>query len=44
MYDMILGGYILKSFGLNIKYSKHAIKAGDVPLKGFTAPTIDLGM
>ena len=41
---MILGKDILKYIGLNIKLSDHAIEAYYVPLKGSTAPMVDMGM
>ena len=41
-YNMILGRYILTALVLNIKNSKHVIKAGDGPLKESTSPMINL--
>ena len=41
---MILDLYILTALGLNPKFSDHTIEADDRPLKGSTAPIVDLGM
>ena len=41
---MILGRYILKSLGLHLKFSEIIIELDDGPLKGSTAPMVDLGM
>ena len=42
-YDMILGRDKLTELGLNLKLSEHVIKLDDGPLKGSTAPMVDLG-
>ena len=42
IYDMILGRYILTALVLNLKKYEQVILAGDIPLKGFTSPIIDL--
>ena len=42
-YYMILGRYLIKSLGLNLKKHEHIIKVGDGPLKGSTAPMIYFG-
>ena len=41
-YNIILGRDIFTSFGLHLQFSQHAIKGGDRPSKGSTAPMIDL--
>ena len=41
-YDMILGRYILKALGFNVKLSEHDTKSDYGPLKGSTAPMIDM--
>ena len=41
--DMIIGGYLLKEFGLNFKLSEHVIKADDGLFKGPTTLMVDLG-
>ena len=43
-YDMILGRDSLSGLLLNLKLSDHVIEADDWPLKGFTAPMLDIGM
>ena len=43
-YDMILGRYSLTVLVLNLKLSDHVIKADDRPLKGLTAPMVDIGV
>ena len=43
-YYVVLGRDILPELVVNIKFSEHAIKEGDGPLKGFMAPMVDLGM
>ena len=40
---MILGQYILKELGLNLKLSEHVIEAHDGTFKGYTTPMVDLG-
>ena len=40
---MILGRDLLTELGLNLKLSEHVIKLDDGPLKGSTAPMVDLG-
>ena len=40
---MILGRYVLTKLGLNLKFSEHAIKADDLPLKRSTTPMVNLG-
>ena len=42
-YDVILGIYILKYLGLNLKLSDNVIEANDGTFKGSTAPIVDLG-
>ena len=42
-YDMILGRYLLKYLGLNIKLSDHVTKSDYGPLKGSSALMINLG-
>ena len=42
-YYIILGIYILKSLGLNLKVCDHFIKAYYGTFKGSTAPMVDLG-
>ena len=42
-YDMILGRDLLTELVLNIKLSEHVIEADYQPLKGLTAPMVDLG-
>ena len=39
---MILGRYILTALWLNIELSDHAVESYDGPLKGSTAPMVDL--
>ena len=41
-YYTILGRYLLKELVLNLKLSEHIIKADDGPLKGSSAPMVDL--
>ena len=43
-YDMILGRYVLTALVINLKLSDRIIEADDGPLKGLTAPIVDLGM
>ena len=43
-YDMILGRYIWTELGLNLILSYHLVETDGVPLKGLTAPMVDLGM
>ena len=40
---MILGRDLLTELGLNLKLSKHVIKADDGPFMGATAHMVDLG-
>ena len=42
-YNIILGRYLLKELGLNLKFSEHVIKADDGPFNGSTTPLVDLG-
>ena len=42
-YAIILGRYILTTSVLNIELSDHVIKLDDGPLKGSTAPMVDMG-
>ena len=42
-YDMILCRELLTALRLNIKFYDNIIESYDVPFKGFTAPTFDLG-
>ena len=42
-YNMILGRALLTELGLNLKLSEHVIKADGGPLKGLTAPMVNLG-
>ena len=42
-YDTILGRYLLKSLGLNLKLSDQVIEAYDGPIKGSIVPMLDLG-
>ena len=42
-YNIILGRDILTELVLNIKLSEHVIEADDRPLKGSTAPMVNLG-
>ena len=42
-YDMILGRYILKALGFNVKLSEHDTKSDYGPLKGSSALMINLG-
>ena len=41
---MILGRYLLKELGLNLKLSDNVIEADNGLLKVLTAPMVDLGM
>ena len=41
-YDIILGKYLLKELGANLKFSDHIIEADDGPFKGSTKPMVDL--
>ena len=43
VYDMILRRDLWTEIGLYIKFYEHFIKADDGPLKGSTAPMVDLG-
>ena len=40
---MILGRYILKALGWNLKLSDDSIEENDEPFKGPTEPMVDLG-
>ena len=42
-YDMILGRYLSKELGLNLKFSDNVIEYYDGPFKGSKAPVVDLG-
>ena len=42
-YDIILCKYISTALGIDIKLSENFSKANDGPLKGSSAPMIDLG-
>ena len=42
-YDMILGQNLLTELGLNLKRSKHVIKADYGHFDGSTTPMVDLG-
>ena len=42
-YSTILGRYLLTELGLNINIYDHVIEAHDGPLKGSTAPMVDMG-
>ena len=43
-HDMILGRDLLTELVLNLKFSRHIIKAYDGPFKGSTIPMVYLGM
>ena len=43
-YNMIWGRYILTKVELNLKFSYHIIEVEYGPLKGLTAPLVDMGM
>ena len=43
MYAMILGRYILTSLVSNLILSEHVMETYYEPLKGSTAPVVDLG-
>ena len=43
-YDMILGRYLLRVLGLNLKFSDNFIEEDDGPFKGSTSPMVDLFM
>ena len=42
-YEMIIGRYILKLLGVNLKLSEHVIEAYYRPLKGPMTPMVDMG-
>ena len=42
-YNIIIGKYLLTELGLNMKLSEHFIKVDNGPLKGSSAPMVDLG-
>ena len=43
-YDMILGRYLLTSFGFSLKLSEHVIRGGEILFEGSTSSLADLGM
>ena len=43
IYDLILGIDLIIPLVLNLKLSDHVIDADDGPLKGYTAPMVDVG-
>ena len=43
VYDILLGRYLLKELGLNIKFSEHVIEEYYGPFKGSTTLMVDLG-
>ena len=42
-YDMILGRAILTALGINLKFYERVIEPDDGPLKGSSAPMVDIG-